>query len=136
VYEEIRARLISCGPIAATWLRPHRLSGDPALRRRAQELVNHFDRQTADDRFLFFCLKQGSDLDIEEGAWLLAGTKHPAINIEGYRALLDGFAAELRDRVPPGIKPQQLLSKINQYLFPNLALLATSRIILTPTTVT
>ena len=83
VYEEIRARLISCGPIAATWLRPHRLSGDPALRRRAQELVNHFDRQTADDRFLFFCLKQGSDLDIEEGAWLLAGTKHPAINIEG-----------------------------------------------------
>src|SRR5438093_1192548 len=80
VYQAVRQKILSYGPQAAEWLRPHLLSSEPALRRRAQDLVRYFERQAGDNRFLGFCLKQGEDLDLEQGAWLLARTRYPDIN--------------------------------------------------------
>jgi regulator of sirC expression with transglutaminase-like and TPR domain len=117
VYQAVRAKILSFGPQATQWLRPHTLSSDPVLRRRANEIVLHFGRQAADDRFLGFCLNQGEDLDLEEGAWLLAQTQYPDINVEGYRALLDHYAEVLRERIEPGFDAGKLLGVVNGYLF-------------------
>lgn len=117
VYQKVREKILSCGPKAVEWLRPHTLSDDPVLRRRAQALVRHFARQSADDRFLTFCLKHGEEFDLEEGAWLFAQTQYPEINVEAYRALLDGYADELRQRVDLGAKTKELLTSVNSYLF-------------------
>jgi regulator of sirC expression with transglutaminase-like and TPR domain len=117
VYHAVRTKIVSYGPQVASWLEPHRLSDDAALRRRAQEIVQHFGKQTADTQFLGFCIKHGQDFDLEEGAWLLAKTKYPDINIEGYRALLDNFAQDLRERLDPGQSPKEILAIINDYLF-------------------
>src|SRR6516162_7012794 len=86
VYRKIRHKIISFGPSAADWLRPHTLSRDPALRRRAQEITLSFDRQAADTSFLAFCLRHGEAFDLEEGAWKLAQTQYPDINLTGYQA--------------------------------------------------
>src|SRR4051794_33469183 len=86
VYQTVRDTILSFGHDAGDWLRPHRLSNDPILRRRAKEIVRHFDRQEADTWFLGFCLKNGEEFDLEEGAWLLALTTYPDINVEAYRA--------------------------------------------------
>ena len=99
IYQTVREKILSCGPPAADWLRPHTMSNDPALRRRAREIVLHFDRQAADDHFLAFCLRHGEEFDLEQGAWLLAQTQYPLINLEAYQALLDGYARELRGRL-------------------------------------
>lgn len=117
VYRTVREKILSCGPPAAEWLRPHTMSDDPALRRRARQIVLHFDRLAADDHFLGFCLQHGEEFDLEEGAWLFALTQYPLINIEAYRAVLDGYANELRDRLKPIAAPRQRLAAINQYLF-------------------
>ena len=117
VYQAVRAKILSFGPEAMAWLRPHLLSNEPVLRRRAHELVVHFSRQAADNRFLAFCLKNGQDFDLEEGAWLLAQTRYPQINVDGYRAMLDAFASVLRERIQPGADPKEVLSIINEYLF-------------------
>ena len=85
VYRPVREKIISCGPRAAEWLRPHTMSNDPALRRRAQEIVLHFDRQAADDHFLAFCLRHGEELDLEQGALTLAQTRYPSVNPEAYQ---------------------------------------------------
>lgn len=120
VYRNIRERILSLGPSAAAWLRPALLSRDPLLRRRTQEIVRRFDRQTADDRFLGFCLKQGEECDLEQGAWLLARTQYPDINIEAYQALLDSFAGELAGRLEVAREGREKLTVINQYLFDEL----------------
>jgi len=120
VYQRIRQLILELGPSTADWLRPHTLSREPALRRRAQELVLKFDRQTCDNTFLGFCLKQGQDLDVEQGAWLLAQTQYPDINTEGYRALLDSFAADLRGRIAHFTEPEEILAALNRYLFDDL----------------
>lgn len=120
VYQSIREKILSFGPAAAEWLRPHLLSRDPALRRRAQEIVLRLERKSADDRFLGFCLRHGEDFDLEQGAWLLASTQYPEINIEAYQALLDSYAADIRERLQPGSDPKATLDELNTYLFKDL----------------
>jgi regulator of sirC expression with transglutaminase-like and TPR domain len=120
VYRTVREKILSCGPPAAEWLRPHTMSNDPALRRRARQIVLYFDRQAADDHFLAFCLKHGEEFDLEQGAWLLALTQYPLINVEAYQAVLDGYANELRGRFAAGAEPQNILAVTNHYLFGDL----------------
>lgn len=120
IFQTVREKIVACGPSAVEWLRPHTLSRDPALRRRVQELVQQFDRQAADDRFLGFCLKNGQDFDLEAGAWLLAQTQHPDINVDGYRALLDSFGHDLKERLGTGSGPEKTLATVNHYLFTGL----------------
>jgi len=117
VYRTVREKILSCGPAAADWLRPHTVSNDPALRRRAQQIVLHFDRQAADDRFLAFCLRHGEEFDLEQGAWLLAQTQYPRINVEAYQAVLDAYADELGSRLSATTEAEDVLVIINQYLF-------------------
>jgi regulator of sirC expression with transglutaminase-like and TPR domain len=120
VYHTIRGKILSYGTAASEWLRPHMLSSDPVLRRRANELVHYLARQEADNRFLAFCLKQGEDLDVEEGAWLLSTTQYPDINVSAYQALFDSYAGDLRERIDFGAVPETILATINQYLFTDL----------------
>lgn len=117
VYEVVRDKILSCGEGATEWLRPHTLSSEPALRRRAQEIIQHFARRTADDRFLAFCLKEGNDLNIEQGAWLLAQTQYPDINREAYQALFDSYAGELRERIDPRAEAEQIIAAFNEFMF-------------------
>jgi regulator of sirC expression with transglutaminase-like and TPR domain len=74
----------------------------------------------ADTRFLSFCLKTGEDLDLEHGAWLLAQTRYPDINVEAYRALLDEFAYQLQERVVLAHGARGVLTAINELLFDKL----------------
>jgi regulator of sirC expression with transglutaminase-like and TPR domain len=120
IYRTVRTKILSCGAEASAWLRPHLLSPDPVLRRRVREIIRYFDQQAADIRFLAFCLKHGEELDLEEGAWLFAATEYPDINIEGYRAVLDEYAAELRERISVEEDGGQMLGAINRYLFDEL----------------
>jgi regulator of sirC expression with transglutaminase-like and TPR domain len=120
VYRPVREKILSYGSEVIGWLQPHTLSNDPALRRRAQDIIWHFGRQAADNRFLGFCLKHGEEFDLEEGIWLLAQTQYPDINVEAYQALLDSFAGELRERLDLTREPKEVLSRINSYLFEEL----------------
>jgi regulator of sirC expression with transglutaminase-like and TPR domain len=121
VYRPVREKILSYGSeVVITWLQPHTLSNDPALRRRAQDIIWHFGRQAADNRFLGFCLKHGEEFELEEGVWLLAQTQYPDINVEAYQALLDSFAGELRERLDLTREPKEVLTRINAYLFEEL----------------
>ena len=120
VYQTVREKIFSYGPSAREWLRPYTLSNDPVLRRRTQQIVRHFARQIADNRFLAFCLRQGAELDLEQGSWLLAQTQYPDINIEAYQALLDDYARDLRERINVNSGARQILATINEYVFDEL----------------
>lgn len=117
VYEAVRERILAAGETSREWLKPCTLSSDPLRRRRATEIIRLFDRQSADNRFLAFCLQHGENLDLESGAWLLAQTQYPEINVEAYAALLDSFAGELRQRIAPHPRAHSLLTHFHGYLF-------------------
>lgn len=120
VHLAVRKKIISCGTEATEWLRPHLLSNDPVLRRHATEIIGHFDRQHADTQFLSFCLKFGQECDLETGAWLLAKTAYPNINVEAYQALLDEFANAAREKTILESSAEEKLAAFNHYLFTEL----------------
>jgi regulator of sirC expression with transglutaminase-like and TPR domain len=117
VYQTVRAKLLSYGSQVIDWLQPHTLSDEPLLRRRAREIISFFGREEADHRFTAFCASRGEDLPLEQGAWLLAKTQYPGINIAAYEALLDAFAVSLRTRVDFKAGMEEILDTINRYLF-------------------
>lgn len=117
IYQVIRAKIIEQGQPAREWLRAHTLSSDPVLRRRAQEIVDYFERGAADNRFLAFCLSRGEDLDLEQAIWLLCQTQYPNINALAYSALFDSYAADLRARIDFGAPLDRIIGTINFFLF-------------------
>ncbi|MEI7731628.1 MAG: transglutaminase-like domain-containing protein [Verrucomicrobiota bacterium] len=117
VFETIRNKLLAYGPEVMDWLKPHLLSGDPLFRKRVKAMLHHLQCQDMDNEFLTFCLRQGEDLDLEDAVWLLARTRFPEINPEGYVAILDGYAAELRLRLIGLNGAHARLGAIAFYLF-------------------
>ena len=120
VYQAVRQKILSLGHDTQVWLKPCRLSSDPMLRRHAQDLIQHFDREIADTRFMAYCLQGEEQLDLETGAWLLAQTQYPEINPTAYRALLDDHAGELREWLALSDPQERLLTRINGYIFTQL----------------
>jgi regulator of sirC expression with transglutaminase-like and TPR domain len=117
VYEAVRDKIISLGSDTQIWLKPCQLSSDPMLRRHAQEIVRHFDREMSDTRFMALCLQDEDMIDLEKGALLLARTQHPEINTAAYSALLDDFAGELREWLAQDDPQKHLLTRVNEFIF-------------------
>lgn len=117
VYQAVKDKIISLGSDTQVWLKPFQLSGDPHLRRHAQEIVRHFDRELADTRFMAYCLQDEALLDLEKGALLMAQTEYPEINTAAYSAILDDLAGELREWLAAGDPKERLLVRVNQFLF-------------------
>lgn len=120
IARRIRELILSREDSPQKWLGRYRLADDPLARRRVNELLDTLARRDADHRFIAFCLRHGEDLDIEEGAWLLAATTYPTISIDGYRALLDYHADILSERIGHISEPRRLLGIINRYIFEEL----------------
>lgn len=120
VFWEVRQKILSYGPEAMDWLRPHLLSDDPLMRKRVKGLLTHLQRQDADNEFLSFCLRQGDDFDLEDGAMLLAKTSYPTINVEGYSAILDAYAKALKVRLEKVSGARPVLEVISHFIFKEL----------------
>jgi len=120
IYQIVRRKLLSFGPVVCQWLQPHMLSSDPVMRRRTLEIVHHLARRGSDERFLQFCLNSGEELDLEMAVGLLAQTQYPDTNIEAYQALYDDWAGELRARIDFAATAEQVLGLVNNYLFHHL----------------
>ena len=120
IYQVVRRKILSYGPVACQWLQPHMLSSDPVMRRRALEIVHHLARKGSDEKFLDFCLHNGEELDLELAVGLLAQTQYPDTNIEAYQALYDSWAAELRGRIEGATEAELILGTVNRYLFEEL----------------
>ncbi len=123
IVDVARNRLIAEGHTLIPWLRPHTLSNNPILRRRAREIVLHFEAHDADDRMRTFCRRGGEDLDLEEGTLRLAQTRYPELNPDAYRALLDDWAARVGEWMPDDRRDvDDILTALHVVLFQQLAL--------------
>lgn len=120
VFQQIYDTIAAQGAEALEWLAPYELSDDPRIRRRVRGLRRKLAGQEADTVFLSFCLSQGDQLNIEDGLLLLSRASHPEINLEGYRALLDAYAEEVRLRIAGVRNPRCVLGTINRVLFEHL----------------
>jgi len=132
VFAAVRDHLLAQGPPALEWLRPHLASPEPLVRRRARAIAHEIARRAADDRFLDFCLRSSEHLDLELGALLLAQTRFPDISLEGYLALLESYAATMRERIKPRSHLRTRLHVLNAFFNNDLTILSSHQFTLWP----
>jgi regulator of sirC expression with transglutaminase-like and TPR domain len=72
------------------------------------------------ERFLEYCRLPHDRIDLEEGAWLLARTRHPSIDIEEGRMEINLYSVELSRRMKANSGMLVWLNQINDYLFDEL----------------
>lgn len=120
VFKTIREKLISYGTTAIEWLKPYLADPDPVLRRRTRDIYLFLQRKESDNRFLEYCLHNGENINAEMGAFLLAQTVYPDINIVAYQAILDSYANEIKERIQGGASPAFILTIMNDFLFTEL----------------
>jgi len=117
VYQAVKEKIISLGSDTQIWLKPCQISADATLRRHVQEIVRHFGRETADSRFMAYCLQDEEQLDLETGALMMAQTEYPEIHPEAYAGVLDGLAGELREWLAVTDQNDRMLVRVNKFLF-------------------
>jgi len=117
IHQEVRGRILALGQVVLPRIKAAALSDDAVLRLRAREILDLVTRRQSDEEMLAFCLSQGEDLDLERGVWLLAQSRYPEISLCGYQALIDNYAADLRQSLHADLGPEQIIAVINEYLF-------------------
>lgn len=117
IWNAVREKIISLGCDTLVWLKPCRLSPDAVLRRHACSIIRHFERDAADSRFMAYCLQDGSKIDLERAAFMMAQTQYPEINTIAYAALLDDLASELREWVASRDQGAGFFASINKFFF-------------------
>ncbi|HAV64539.1 MAG TPA: hypothetical protein DCY13_19495 [Verrucomicrobiales bacterium] len=116
----VQEKIRSYGLPARRRLEAESLHDEPLVRRRVRGLLALLRREEADQRFEMFCAHHGEEFDLEQGLWLIAQTRYPDINTEAYQALLDDWAARLRQALEPYRKGDSMIAVINEFLFTDL----------------
>ena len=117
VHRAMKEEFLRMGERAKHVLRPCLLSPEPLLRLRAREILMILGRQEAHEEFLDYCQSHRCEMELETAIWKFARTGHPEINTEGYAAILDDHAMELRERIDYGSREIHTLKTVNDYLF-------------------
>jgi regulator of sirC expression with transglutaminase-like and TPR domain len=90
---------------------------DSLIGDRARAVLAVLQFKELEEAFLDFSSKEDADLNLEEGAFLIARFGYPQIKATSYQALLDGMAKEVAPRIRRKRLPEEILRTINTYLF-------------------
>ena len=115
VQEMIAKKLLSLGDTCMPLLRRALASADEPAQRNARRILRQLCQADADNEFLDFC--RSRDQDLERGAFLLARTGYPEVDMEPCRATLDAMAEALRGRLRGTDAAHTVVEKINRFLF-------------------
>ncbi|MBI3994880.1 MAG: hypothetical protein HY349_02760 [Nitrospirae bacterium] len=113
----VRQTLIEIGPEAVPSLERAQEAAAPHVRRQLQTMVEEIRQNDLESRFRDYAVREGTDLDLEEGALLIAQFCYPDLNPADCRDELDRLADEIATRLVHKTRPAEIIHQINRYLF-------------------
>lgn len=113
----VRQTLIEIGPDAVPSLERAQEAADPHIRRHLQTVVEEIRQNDLEDRFRDYAARDESELDLEEGALLIAQFCYPDLNSTDCRNELDRLSDEIAIRLIQKNRPEEIVRQINRYLF-------------------
>jgi regulator of sirC expression with transglutaminase-like and TPR domain len=120
VQGSIRARLLELGDLAAPALRRVCLQGGEELaRRNAEENLKEIGLRKfqAEMRAIIDECPEGSDIDLERGAFAVALLRYPELRAAGYYQQLDTMASMLDHRLRECDNGYLVVREMNHYLY-------------------
>ena len=116
IYNIAREKLISMGELALPYLVNYLHVAEPVLKERVREAYEVIASEALLEQMRTFCKKYGEEVDLEEGALLIARPSLPHVDMRTFSDLLNFFAAELRSRLDLQDAPEEIASRIGRYL--------------------
>ncbi len=117
VAEAIQAQILALGEQARPYLEEALFHPNKTIRNSAQILLLRMRSEKVFRQFQGF---SESDVDLEEGAFLIAQSADPDLDITPYQRQLDEMAAELGKRLSEKTTPESIVHHLSHYLFAEL----------------
>ncbi len=108
--------LVEIGRPAIPTLQQAATTAAPAIGTQLREIVAEIRQKGLVDRFRALALR-GADMDLEEGAFLIAEFGHPDLSAASYRRDLDHIAGLLAKRLSAKADPDDVIDGMNLVLF-------------------
>ncbi len=115
IYSVAKEHLLMVGERALPLLEGYLQADDSLMQHRIREIYETISLTSFKDQLRLFCEKCKSDLDLEEGAFLIAKHAYPSVDMHIYSDLLNFFAAEFQSRLDSSDSPEEIASKIGNY---------------------
>lgn len=112
----IQDQLVICGKSAL----PHLTEAerqDPALGQRVADIREAIHFEELKKEFQECCSEIPNHIDLEVGAFLIAKSGYPTLEVASYIQILDHLAEEVRPRLRATDSPIQRIQVFNKYLF-------------------
>lgn len=93
-------------------------SSDPRVRLQAGRFLVEWRRREVFRRWIEFSRRP--EIDLEEGAFLIAESEYPDLNVASFRATLDGYAQVLRSRLATARSNDEAVRRTSALLFQEL----------------
>ncbi len=103
IYSTAKEHLLLAGESALPVLEGYLQTDDSLIQHRIREIYDTISLAIFKEQLRSFCVKHPSDLDLEEGAFLIAKHAYPNVDMHIYSDLLNFFAAEFQSRLTPQI---------------------------------
>lgn len=116
IEKTIHTRLVEVGAPALSYLTQAQIS-QPELADRLKQVIEEIHHLSIEARFHQLCASNPESLDLEEGAFLIAGMAYPDLDRAGYQANLMEMSTTLTHRLTEGMSIRDKIQAMNHYLF-------------------
>ena len=112
----IQDQLVQCGKSVLPYLTEAERQ-DPTLTPRAADVREEIHFLALKNEFQQCCRVKPDNIDLEIGAFLIAKSGYPTLDVPNYIQIIETWAEEVRPRLTPTDSAVQRIHIFNQYLF-------------------
>ncbi|HJT22793.1 MAG TPA: transglutaminase-like domain-containing protein [Nitrospira sp.] len=116
IVQTISDRLIDIGPLAVPLLQEAEIE-QPEMAERIASVLEEIRGGKLEDELVHLVQSSATQVDLEQGAFLIARYAYPSLDVSAYTRTLDEMAQEVRDRIGPRASGEETVKTLNRYLF-------------------
>ena len=116
VAQTIHDRLVTAGRPALPYLKEAGLD-DPAMAQKIAKVVENICFSELELSFESLVRTPESEINLETGAFLIARSAYPELNVQYYQEIINEMAEDIRGRFGKGLTILEKIRIVNQYLF-------------------
>jgi regulator of sirC expression with transglutaminase-like and TPR domain len=116
IVQTISDKLIDIGPLAVPLLQEAEIE-QPEMAERIASVLEEIRGGKLEDELVHLVQSSATQVDLEQGAFLIARYAYPSLDVSTYTRLLDEMAQEVRDRIGPRASGEETVKTLNRYLF-------------------
>ena len=116
IVQTISNKLIDIGPSAVPLLQEAEIE-QPEMADRIASVLEEIRGGKLEDELIQLAAMPDEQMDLEQGAFLIARYAYPSLDVAVYIRQLDEMAQEVQDRIGPRASGEETVKTLNRYLF-------------------